>query len=260
MTTTSPVHVVGSASIWVLGQVAGPRRAAKVLHAGRNAVYLDVAGSCLAVLAARAVQVPCGVRTLLPTLPEVAVGDDAVVFDGSIVLPGCEVLVTNIVDTTVPVLTEAASAWGADRLQQHAAARLTSTREALPAGALAGLAEGDPDSVPALLGLGGGLTPLGDDVLCGWLAAAVAVRHPALDDIRSTVGLEAPRRTTTLSATLLSCASRGEGVPEFRALLGGVANGNDAAVEQSVELVVRVGESSGEGLLLGALLAFGGGR
>jgi Protein of unknown function (DUF2877) len=116
---------------------------------------------------------------------------------------------------------------------------------------------GQPAAVRALLGLGPGLTPLGDDVLCGWLAAAVARRHPALDDLRSTVLVDAPARTTTLSTTLLGCASRGEGVPELRALLGGLARENPAGVEQSVDLLLRVGDTSGAGLLLGALLALG---
>lgn len=260
MTPSPSQHVVGSASIWVLGQVAGPRRLGRVLHAGRSAVYFDLAGSCLAVLGARAVQVPCGIRTSLPTLPEVGPGDEVVVYDGSVELGRSEVMVTDIVDTTVPVLGQAAVTWGADQLERYASPRVAGSRRAMPAEALEQLAAGDPAAVRPLLGLGPGLTPLGDDVLCGWLATAVASRHPRLDDVRSTVALEARERTTTLSATLLSCASRGEGVPQFRLLLSGVASENRPAVEQSVDLILRVGETSGEGLLLGALLAMEGVR
>lgn len=260
MTLSPSQHVVGSSSIWVLGQVAGPRRVGSVLHAGRSAVYFDLDGSCLAVLAARAVQVPCGIRTSLPTLPEVAPGDEVVVYDGSVELARSEVMVTDIVDTTVPVLSHAAVTWGADQLGTYASRRIAGSRRAMPAEALDQLAAGDPAAVRSLLGLGPGLTPLGDDVLCGWLATAVASRHPRLDEIRSTVALEARDRTTTLSATLLSCASRGEGVPQFRALLSGVASENRSVVEQAVDLILRVGETSGEGLLLGALLAMEGAR
>jgi hypothetical protein len=252
-----PRHVVGSASISVLGQLAGPRRVATVLHAGADAVYLDVAGACVAVLSARAVRVPCGVRTALTTLPDVSPGEEVVVVDGSVVLPGCEVLVTDIVDATVPVLTGAASVWGAERIEQQAESQLDATRGALPAEALARLAAADPRAVIPLLGLGGGLTPLGDDVLCGWLAAAVARRHPELPAVRSEVALAAARRTTTLSATLLRCAARGEGVPEFRELLSAMPREDEPAVKQSVELLLDVGETSGAGLLLGAVLALG---
>jgi hypothetical protein len=257
--TTAPlVHVVGSASLWVLGQVAGPRRDAKVLHAGRSAVYLDVDGSCLAVLAADAVQVPCGVRTALPELPELSAGDTAFVFDGSLELPGCEVMVTDIVDTTVPVLTAESAAWGASRISRHAGSRLEEVRAALPATALTRLAAGDSRGIVALLGLGDGLTPLGDDVLCGWLASAVARRHPSLDEVRSAVGLAASRRTSTLSATLLGCAARGEGVPEFRTLLRAVADQDGPGADRTVDLLLDVGASSGAGLLLGCVLALGG--
>lgn len=248
----------GSASLWVLGQVAGPPRTAKVLHAGRDAVYLDVAGSCLAVLSARAAQVPCGVRTTLPELPEVPPGAAVLVVDGSVELPGCEVLVTDLVDVTVPVLTPDAAAWGAQHLDALAAVDLIRVRAALPSDALVALGAGDADAVPALLGLGPGLTPLGDDVLCGWLATAVAGRHPSLDDVRSRTRLEATERTTTLSATLLGCASRGEGVPELRQLLSGIARRDRAAVEGAVDVLLGVGDTSGGGMVLGALVALEG--
>jgi hypothetical protein len=247
--------VVGSASIWVLGQVAGPRRTGRVLHVGSSAVYLELEGGCLAVLGARAVQVPCGVRTEVPTLPDVEPGTEVLVEDGAIVIPGLEVLVTNIVDTTVPVLSPATATWGGQVLDELLADRLDDVRSQLPEAPLAELTEGDANSVQGLLGLGGGLTPLGDDVLCGWLATAVASRHPALPDVRSAVALAATERTTTLSATLLACAARGEGVPQFRSLLVGVNQQNHAVVEQAVDLMLQIGETSGAGNLLGGLIA-----
>jgi hypothetical protein len=229
-----------------------------VLHAGRAAVYLEVDGGCLGVLAAGAVQVPCGVRTTLPRLPEIDPHGELVVHDGIIQLPGCDVLVSDIVDHTVPVLSPAGVAWGAQQLDRLTSSRLGAIRAALPAGALADLAArdtGGQGAVLALLGLGPGLTPLGDDVLCGWLSAAVASRHPGLDDVRSTVLVESPKRTTKLSAALLGCASCGEAVPELRALLRAIATQELPVVEESVATVLRIGETSGGGLLLGALLA-----
>jgi Protein of unknown function (DUF2877) len=227
----------------------------RVLHVGGSAIYLELEGTSLAVLGARAVQVPCGVRTEVPVLPAVDAGAEVVVEDGSVLVPGLEVMVTNIVDTTVPVLSATTAAWGGQVLEELLAGGLDEVRSQLPDGPLAALTEGDAGAVDGLLGLGGGLTPLGDDVLCGWLATAVASRHPALPDVRSAVALSATERTTTLSATLLACAARGEGVPEFRSLLVGVNQQNRAVVEQSVELMLRIGETSGAGNLLGALLA-----
>jgi hypothetical protein len=153
------------------------------------------------------------------------------------------------------VLSPEAARWGGGHLGDLADGRLDNAWSQLPKNALDRLQAGDPGSVGDLLGLGPGLTPLGDDVLAGWLAAAVASRHPGLGDLRSTVALNASERTTSLSATLLACAARGEGVPEFRSLLTGVADANADVVEQSLSLLLRVGETSGEGLVLGAQLA-----
>jgi hypothetical protein len=259
LTLAPTVHVVGSASIWVLGQVAGPRRHATVLHAGADAVYLDLEGACLAVLAARAVQVPCGVRTLLPRLPGaeagLEAGAEAGVHDGSVTVPGCEVLVTGIVDTTVPVLGVDDTGWGSEQLTTLVEKRLEPVVELLPNGALELLAAGDPGAVRSLLGAGPGLTPVGDDVLAGWLATAVACRHPSMPEIRSAVALAAPERTSVLSATLLACAARGEGVPEFRSLLIGVATRDLDVLDQSLKSMLGIGDTSGAGLVLGSLAA-----
>jgi hypothetical protein len=253
------VHTVGSASIWVLGQVAGPRRSTTVVHTGPDAVYLDLAGSCLAVLSSRAVQVPCGVRTVLPTLPEVPLGAAVVVHDGAIEFPRCEVLLKSIVDTTVPVLSSTAASWAAGHLPRLVGDRVDAVRGRLPPEALAGLSRvpADPACVDALLGLGEGLTPLGDDVLAGWLATAVAARHPSLTEVRSAVARTAHDRTTLLSATLLSCAARGEGLPEFRSLLSGVAAQREDLIAPCLDQLYAIGDTSGAGLVLGALIALG---
>ncbi len=66
----------------------------------------------------------------------------------------------------------------------------------------------DAASVASLVGRGEGLTPLGDDVVCGWLAAhrGAGTPTPEVDDaVRRLLP-----RTTTLSASLLVCALAGE--------------------------------------------------
>jgi hypothetical protein len=246
---------VGSASIWVLGRVAGPQRTARVLYSDQNALYVDLEGFCLGVLGARAVQVPCGVRTQLPTLTTVDIGAQAVVEDGGVMFGDTEVLVTNIVDTTVPVLAPDIAARCGAQLETIAGERLDAARSELPAQALDQLASADPVAVDGLLGVGSGMSPVGDDVLAGWLAAGVSSRHPGLPAIRSAVALTASERTTPLSATLLGCAARGEGVPEFRSLLLGLANENDELVTQSLDVMLHVRRMSSAGLVLGALIA-----
>ncbi|GAA4398683.1 hypothetical protein GCM10023168_05020 [Fodinibacter luteus] len=247
--------MAGAASASVCSTVSGPSRPATVLHAGHDAVYLDLDGACLGVVSSRGVHVPCGVRTRRPRLPLLRPGDGATVGEGSIRLPGLEVEVTEIVDTTVGVLGPDAVGRAAHLLREAVGDRLAGALAELPEEPMRRLAECDASAVAGLLGFGSGLTPLGDDVLAGWLAVGAATRHPALASIRTAVGLSARQRTTTLSATLLACAARGEGVPQFRRLLEGLAVGDADLVEQSADDVLDIGDTSGSGLVLGALTA-----
>jgi hypothetical protein len=242
----------------VLAQVAGALRPAEVLHAGPHAAYLRLGDVCLGVLAARAARLPCGIRTSLPTLPTVEPGCVATVGRGSVELPGLELAVRPGSETTVPRLTglnflEAPALDGV--LLARALERLCDVRDCLPGPALAALAAGDSAAVPALLGLGPGLTPLGDDVLAGWLAAALATAHPGLRTVRDAVRSLAPARTTTLSATLLEAAARGEAVPELVDLLQGLDRTGTVDAGRSLERLLGIGGTSGRGLAYGALLA-----
>lgn len=260
MTAVAPpiVSVVGSASPRVLSLLGVPRRGS-VVHAGRDAVYVRLPGEgadvCLGVLSSRAVRVPCAIRTLLPTLPDTAYGAEAVVADGVLTLPGLEVRVTEQLTHAVPTLDGTTHGEAGQRLAALLPAAVDDVAALLPERALRLLAAGAPESVTALLGLGPGLTPLGDDVLAGWLATAVAVGHPALDGVRRATLRDAPARTTLLSATLLEHAGRGEAVPEFVDLLVALRDGNATAARLAVTRMLTLGATSGAGLLLGARTA-----
>lgn len=102
-----------------------------------------------------------------------------------------------------------------------------------------------------LLGLGPGLTPSGDDVLCGLLASwrilparlgipAPEVQLPA--DFRG--------RTTALSATLLAWAARGV---VLEPLLDVLWNLGDE--QERLEALLGIGHSSGSDMLTGVILA-----
>jgi len=190
----------------------GPRR---VLHAGPDALYVDLDGRALGVVGRHAWQVPCALRTRLDTLPGVS---RAEVVGGVLLLDGRPVVVGRVVRTEVTVRT-------------------------------LDLADGHLD-VATLVGSGDGLTPYGDDVVCGYLAAHRAAGRATADlDAEVTALLD---RTTVLSATLLECALRGEVLPEMADLLA--AWGTPAAAGAEAALL-RVGSSSGAGLLEGARLA-----
>jgi hypothetical protein len=113
-----------------------------------------------------------------------------------------------------------------------------------------------------LLGLGPGLTPSGDDVLCGLIAGLSVLgrrsnRHKnrceeaqtALTDCMVT---QAPRRTTSLSSTFLQCAARGVVTEPLLQVLETAGSGTRM---NHIDDVLMLGHSSGSDMLTGALLA-----
>ena len=111
-------------------------------------MYVDVGGRCVGVVGTRATAVPCALRTALDVLPDVA---QASVVGGVLHLGAEPLVVGRLVDVTVPALARVGAPATID--------------------------------VAALVGRGDGLTPYGDDVLCGWLAVhrAAGVATPEVD-------------------------------------------------------------------------------
>jgi hypothetical protein len=110
---------------------------------------------------------------------------------------------------------------------------------------LRALATGEPPDAHALLGLGSGLTPEGDDLLAG-AAAAVAALEPWSADRRAgwlaaAAPPDAAARTTKLSATLLALAARGQAIEPVHALLD---LGHDRW-EPALARLERLGHSTG---------------
>lgn len=255
---TARSRIPAAAPAWVGSQVAGPVRPARVVHRGADALYLDLEGSCLGVLSAAASAVPCALQTGLDRLPAaLLVPDTAVVGEGRVLVGDHEVVVGRTVHTAVPRLDATIVGTVQARLEAAAGSRLDSVRAELPSEALADLAEGRADAVPALLGRGSGLTPLGDDVLAGWVATHVAAGagEDGAADVLAAVQEHAHAMTTLLSATLLDCAARGDVLPQYRRLLLDLATSHGEGVGESVATLVRVGHTSGAGLTLGTVLA-----
>lgn len=111
-------------------------------------------------------------------------------------------------------------------LADHEAVRTLAT--CCAAGDLAGSVE----QAEHLVGLGAGIVPAGDSVLCGLLLAlrllggAIAGGSRAVwlaDWLSAAVTSYASERTTPLAASLLHCAARGQASAEAAAVLHGVA-------------------------------------
>ena len=110
-----------------------------------------------------------------------------------------------------------------------------------------------PGAVAALVGRGGGLTPAGDDLLCGVLVTLRAMRDSRSDRLARAIGQVAATQTTHVSAALLVHASRGECVPELAGLIAALDGRGD--VRAAMRRLAAVGHTSGTSLAHGVLLA-----
>lgn len=234
----------------VLDRPARPVRRATVLAAFPAALYLDVDGCLLPVVTPDGLRLPTALVLgggLPPSGWGVRPGDTVDVGAGRVRLPGADVVAVRtwqpqrVAPAPGPVRVPAGLDRGSETWRPAAAD-------------LAGLLldGGDPaPAVGALVGAGQGLTPGGDDVLCGLLLGlrlagqldAVARLWAA---VRGRLG-----GTTTLSAALLTEAADGYAVPPVVRLASALARGDSSAAVGAAGGVAAVGHSSGRDLLAG---------
>lgn len=113
------------------------------------------------------------------------------------------------------------------------------------------------DKLEAIIGYGTGLTPSGDDFICGFLLAAfywygqvlpvfplVKIKDQLLDIARQS--------TTTLSTNLISCAAQGTADERILSCLHWLNNGT-GDIDLIIEELRAYGSSSGIDTLLGVL-------
>lgn len=212
----------------------GPR---EVVHAGRLALYVDLDGGCLGLVARPASRVPCALWSNLPDLDGLA-HRPVRVADGSLVLGDEPVRIARLVDVRLPAPAATPASPGG------APDPVLTDLDLPPDGRFTA------DHVARLVGRGPGLTPLGDDVLAGWLTvrAAAGVRDDAVEGAVR----DALPTTTSLSATLLECALHGEALPELAAWVAALGTAGEPSAESAL---LGIGASSGAGLLAGARLA-----
>ena len=180
-------------------------------------------GWCVGVVDQHAIQAPCALGARTDSLAGIGAGP-AYVRAGVLHLSGVPLVIGRLRHVGVPALRPGRAAHRSE-----------------PAAPL------DTDTVARLVGAGDGLTPRGDDVLCGWLALhrAAGIPTPAVDEaIRMSL-----QHTTLLSATLLDCAMKGEVIRQFAAYVTALGTTAEAVAERDL---LAVGHSTGAGLLEGA--------
>ena len=228
---------------------AAPDGPVAVLHVGADALYVDVDGWCVGVVGPAAAQVPCALRVTdmrdiggsVATEPPTAY-----LGAGKLHVGGHVLSIGRLVGAYVPPLGDGAT-------RQTGPVTVQATPPATVAGFVAHhlpQRHVDASAAAGLLGRGEGLTPLGDDVLAGWLAMHRAAGVPTPDVDR--VVERAATRTTLLSATLLDCARHGEVLPQYAHWVRTLGTADEPA---AVAALHGVGATSGAGLHAGGLLA-----
>lgn len=104
------------------------------------------------------------------------------------------------------------------------------------------------EAVGQLAGLGGGLTPAGDDYLIGVMAALWLTGYKSWPSQMAAV---AAPKTTTLSAAFLRAAGRGEFIESWHQLAQALFVGNPEIFSQALRRVAQFGASSGLDALAG---------
>ena len=261
-----------AASLTLFPLLAGPARPARVGAIVSGAVYLELdpttdddgkhhPGAVVALLEPGAVQLPIGL-TLPPGVADLV----PVMVDGDPVSPGPIVFgygAVSMAGTRLPVLRWWNPSVPKQVLPPPAPELLpTALLDSLLAEAAGPLDEGlnllrtgDTEAAfQALIGVGPGLTPAGDDALVGALAALAAwaprsTAHRLLAD--GVAGADG--RTTAISAALLRSAVTGAVVPQLIRFVGALSTGDPAAIRPALDEVLPVGASSGAAMAAGAV-------
>jgi hypothetical protein len=234
-----PVAAPPRVAAWLAAAPDGP---VTVLHACAEVVHLDVAGRAVGIAAAGAAGLPHATRTSLSWVTT-QVARTPYLESGTLLWDGRVLVTGRLVDVRAPRLDAA-------RVLKASPAAAMGTPRSRGAGLVAGPGAVTPTTVLELVGRGEGLTPWGDDVLCGWLALhrSLDLPTPAVDDA---VRRSLPR-TTSLSGTLLECALAGE----VADLLGGYLRALGTPGEDAARAALEgLGHSSGQGLAHGVDLA-----
>lgn len=226
-----------------------------------QAVYLRRGQDVLPLLAPEALMLPGALRVTtradLDAL-RVRAGDDVDVGRGEVRTPGGGVTVRRVWRPqpvpTAPLPEAARQAaraglTGLEPLEDDLAGRLGELASVLAGGP-------DPEAARGLVGLGPGLTPAGDDVLCGLLLGLRASGRDPERTLLEEAVLPLLGRTTALSATLLRHAAQGYAVPPVVALLRAWHRGAGVpALALAGRPVAAIGHTSGPALVLGLAAA-----
>jgi hypothetical protein len=254
----------GAASVTIASALGRAPAPARVLGAFPTAVYVDGGDTVVAVVTHDAVRLPNSVVVPVTSserpFDHVNAGTPASIGNGCVTLGPLTVRATRWWDSRVrpSVIDHAAVAPRLATLGRLLAAAAEQPGIRIPAGLGEALRAHDLTAVVAharaIVGLGPGLTPSGDDILGGVLASlrVLGRDHAFVDSVGAAVAAIAPERTTALSATLLRLAADGHVSAEAAGVLRSLSG--DEALDPAVGALLRLGHTSGADMAAGILI------
>lgn len=267
--TEGPRLSHGSLAEALLPLLNGPLLAGEVLTSWRSALALAIdapeGNRVLSVLTPQASGVPHGLRVTDSAddrpFDRFTAGDAVFVGAGSVQLHGWRIRPTQIYATAVPVIRTDRTRlqFCADRLADHSIGvdlrSVTALRRAI--------AEQDAGELrtraSALVGMGAGTTPGGDDVLAGTVVGLRAAGRSALvQQITVAISGRLTEHTTAYSADLLRLATAGHAGTEalrlLRLLDERAPAGEPDELGRALDRLLAVGHTSGADLATGLLI------
>jgi hypothetical protein len=236
---------------------------AGVLRISEQGIWLETENQVLVVAIGEEARLPSGIHLPKETSPEVfdrvTEQSSATIGNGRVMLEGLSVTVSRWWDPR-PVLPPFDPAELVERLaglpSELADIDTTSLRDSLAAHSAGGILH----SARSLLGKGLGVTPEGDDLLVGALAAtrllAEASRRERVVALVAGVSVPLARlaaaRTNPLSAALIRMALRGQIVEPAGDFVRALAGRGDVAASHLS--LIRLGHTSGPALASGIVL------
>lgn len=249
----------GAAPAWVGDRLNGSEHAGTVLHAGSDAVYVLSFDDVIGVTSRFATSIPCTISTRLRTLGEMdtasgtpAIGSKVKIGGGTLDFGSTQVRVGRFLDFSMRPIAAESVPQMTERLKANTGE--TPQSDEIGPEVLAQLRNTPLIALKKVIGRGSGLTPFGDDVVCGMIATLRAAADPCAGAIGE-AALELARSATTgLSTTLLRRAAAGDALVAFRDVVESLAHNPDH-VEANIDRLRSIGHTSGSGMLLGLHLA-----
>lgn len=267
-----PAVVVPGVVSTAIGEwVLGPPRRGRLIAVFPSAVYIDLGDAVVAVVTRDGVRLP---NAVVVPLPRSARPFSRVKGEVSVTVGGGDIVLRGLRAHAVrqwnprPLLPPVDPLTLGGRLAKLREFLATSpARPGLPVphqladACLKACLAAAALATDKLVGLGPGLTPSGDDLLAGTLAALRLLGGDpafttALADHVSAVG---GRRTTALSATLLRLAGQGDVAAEVGHLIKALSG--RGSLDEAARRLCAIGHTSGadlaQGLLIGSTAALG---